>query len=223
VSDKRVRVVVVEDEPTLRQALEETLRAEGFVVAGFADYEASASVLAFAPDVVLLDVMLPHGDGFELARELRSRRELPVIFLTARDALDDRLAGFAAGAEDYLIKPFAMEELLARIRVVLRRIGRLSAPLEAGDIIVDEVSGRATRQRCDLSLTATEMHLLAYFIRHRGALLSKVQLLSQVWGYDAYDENLVEVHVSALRRKLEQRGPRVIDTVRNMGYRFVAR
>ena len=116
-----------------------------------------------------------------------------------------------------------MEELLARLRVVLRRIGRLSAPLEAGDIIVDEVTGQATRQRRDLALTATEMHLLVYFIRHRGALLSKVQLLSQVWGYDAYDENLVEVHVSALRRKLEQRGPRVIETVRNMGYRFVAR
>ncbi|HVA52825.1 MAG TPA: response regulator transcription factor [Acidimicrobiales bacterium] len=222
-SEERVRVVIVEDEPTLREALEETLRSEGFAVAGFADYEDPALVLAFSPDIALLDVLLPSGDGFDLARALRARREIPVLFLTARDALEDRLAGFATGADDYLIKPFAMEELLARLRVVLRRIGRLSAPLEAGDIIVDEVNGLATRKRCDLSLTATEMHLLAYFMRHRGALLSKVQLLSQVWGYDAYDENLVEVHVSALRRKLELRGPRVIDTVRNMGYRFVAR
>ena len=155
-----------------------------------------------------------------LARQLRARRDVPVLFLTARDAIADRVAGFALGADDYLVKPFALEELLARTRAVLRRTGRIGAVVEAGDLLLDETAGGLTRNGTPVELTPTELRLLAFLMRHRGQVLSKDQLLTQVWGYDAYDRNLVEVHVSALRRKLECSGPRVIHTVRGLGYRF---
>jgi len=122
-----------------------------------------------------------------------------------------------------LVKPFALEELLARIRAVLRRSGRLGAALEAGDVVVDEQAGFASRAGKDLLVTPTELRLLAFFVRHRGLVLSKHQLLTQVWGYDAYDPNVVEVHVSALRRKLELHGPRILETVRGLGYRLAPR
>lgn len=217
------RVVVVEDEEPVRQAVERALRREGIAVTGFSDCPAPDVVLAAAPDLAVLDVMLPNGDGFELARQLRAARDLPIVFLTARDAVEDRLGGFELGADDYLIKPFALEELLARIRAVLRRAGRLGAAIEAGDVVVDEQAGLAARAGSQLELTPTELRLLAYFVRHRGLVLSKHQLLTQIWGYDAYDPNVVEVHVSALRRKLEQRGPRILHTVRGLGYRLEPR
>jgi two-component system, OmpR family, response regulator len=128
--------------------------------------------------------------------------------------------GLELGADDYVVKPFALEELLARIRAVLRRSGRLSAVLEVGDLLIDEHGGWVTRGGEEIPLTATELRVLAFLVRHRGQALSKDQLLTQVWGYDAYDRNLVEVHVSALRRKLERAGPRLIHTVRGIGYRF---
>ncbi|HEY2656210.1 MAG TPA: response regulator transcription factor, partial [Solirubrobacteraceae bacterium] len=131
--------------------------------------------------------------------------------------------GFELGADDYLVKPFVLEELLARVRAVLRRTGRLGAPIQAGDIVVDEQTGLATRAGSSLGLTATELRLLAYLVRHRGAVLTKHQLLTQVWGYDEYDPNVVEVQISALRRKLEANGPRTIETVRGLGYRLDAR
>jgi DNA-binding response OmpR family regulator len=199
------------------------LQREGIATTVFADYPGRDRVLAAAPDLAVLDVLLPGGDGFQLARELRAARDLPIVFLTARDAVDDRLGGFALGADDYLVKPFALEELLARIRAVLRRTGRLSAAIEAGDIVVDEQAGRATRAGAPLELTPTELRLLAYLVRQRGLVLSKHQLLTQIWGYDAYDPNVVEVHVSALRRKLEAHGPRILETVRGLGYRFSSR
>jgi DNA-binding response OmpR family regulator len=157
-------------------------------------------------------------------RRLREqdRDRIAVILLTAKGEESDRVVGLRLGADDYVVKPFALEELLARIRAVLRRSGRLPSVLEAGDLLIDESGGWATRTGRPLSLTATELRLLAFLVRHRGQALSKDQLLTQVWGYDAYDPNLVEVHVSALRRKLEQRGPRVIQTVRGIGYRFAA-
>jgi two-component system, OmpR family, response regulator len=220
VTDLPARVVVVEDEPTVRDAVERALRGDGLWARGFDDFADPDAILREGPDLVILDVMLPGGDGFDLARALLGRRDVPIVFLTARDGIEDRLNGFALGADDYLVKPFALEELLARVRVVLRRRGRISAPLEAGDVIVDEATGTAARAGSNLELTPTELRLLSFFIRHRGAVLSKSQLLTQVWGYDAYDENVVEVHVSALRRKLEERGPRVIHTVRGLGYRF---
>ena len=218
-----IRVVVVEDETAVREAVESALRREGLSVIQFADYEEVETILGAAPDIAVLDVMLPDGDGLELARRLRARRELPIVFLTARDGIEDRLAGFALGADDYLVKPFAIEELLARIRAVLRRSGRTGAPLEAGDVLVDEQSAIAMRAGHELRLTPTELRLLAFFVRHRGLVLSKHQLLTQVWGYDAYDPNVVEVHVSALRRKLERHGPRVLETVRGLGYRLAVR
>jgi DNA-binding response OmpR family regulator len=223
VVDALIRVALVEDEPSVREAVERALRREGFSVNSFSDYVEPATIIGAAPDLAVLDVMLPHGDGLELARRLRSHRDLPIVFLTARDAIDDRIAGFALGADDYVVKPFALEELLARVRAVLRRTGRLGAPVEAGDIVVDEQIGIATRAGRNLALTPTELRLLSFFVRHRGLVLSKHQLLTQVWGYDAYDPNVVEVHISALRRKLERDGPRVLETVRGLGYRLNSR
>jgi two-component system OmpR family response regulator len=222
-SDQSVRVAVVEDEEPVRLAVERALRHEGVSVAGFADYAEPALILAFAPDLAVLDVRLPGGDGFELAGRLRAGRDVPIMFLTARDTVEDRLHGFELGADDYLVKPFALEELLARVRAVLRRTGRLGAVIEAGDVIIDEQAGFATGDRAPLDLTPTELRLLAYLVRHRGLVLSKPQLLTQVWGYGAYDPNVVEVHVSALRRKLEAHGPRILETVRGLGYRLTLR
>jgi DNA-binding response OmpR family regulator len=216
------RIAVVEDESAVRLAVERALRHEGMVTTGFADHAEPEQILAGAPDLAILDVRLPGGDGFDLARRLRARRDVPVIFLTARDAVDDRLRGFAVGADDYLVKPFALEELLARVRAVLRRTGRLDGAIVAGDLVVDEPAGLATRGGKELDLTPTELRVLAYLVRHRGLVLSKTQLLTQVWGYDAYAPNVVEVHVSALRRKLEQYGPRNIETMRGLGYRLTA-
>ena len=214
------RVVVVEDEAAVREAVLDGLRDEGFVATGFADAVDAETVLAGAPDLAVLDIALPGGSGFVLARALRARSTVSIIFLTARDAVADRVRGLELGADDYLVKPFALEELLARVRAVLRRYGRLSAVLEAGDLLIDEDQALVTRAGMVVALTATELRLLAFLVRHRGQALSKDQLLTQVWGYDAYDANLVEVHVSALRRKLELAGPRVIETVRGIGYRF---
>jgi DNA-binding response OmpR family regulator len=218
-----IRVALVEDEPSVREAVERALRREGFSVSSFGDYVEPGTIIGGAPDLAVLDVMLPGGDGLELARRLRARRDLPIVFLTARDAIEDRMAGFTVGADDYVVKPFALEELLARVRAVLRRAGRLSTPLEAGDIVVDEQAGFASRGGRGLALTPTELRLLAFFVRHRGLVLSKHQLLTQVWGYDAYDPNVVEVHVSALRRKLGHDGASVLETVRGLGYRLTGR
>ena len=214
------RVVVVEDEGLVSDAIAAALRAEGLSPVVFDDHVGADRVLAEAPDLLVVDVILPHGDGFDLARKVLARRDVPVIFVTARDGVGDRLEGFSVGADDYLPKPFALEELLARVRVVLRRRGRLEGALRVGDLVVDEASGDARRGGAELGLTPTELRLLAFFVRHRGLVLSKPQLLTQVWGYDAYDPNVVEVHVSALRRKLEQAGPRVIHTVHGLGYRL---
>jgi two-component system, OmpR family, response regulator len=215
------RVVVVEDEDALRDAVSAALESDGHAVTAFADGREPERILACSPDLAVLDVLLPGEDGFAVARRLRAARNVAVVFLTALDGLDDRLNGFALGADDYLVKPFALEELLARVRAVLRRAGRVAEPLEAGDLLVDEAAALATRAGRPLPLTPTELRLLAFLMRHRGQVLSKYQLLSQVWGYDAYDPNLVEVHTSALRRKLEDGGAsRLIHTVRGIGYRL---
>ena len=214
------RVVVVEDEQPVRDAVLAALVAERFAVTAFEDLPRAADVLAVAPDLAILDVLLPGGNGFDLARLLRQRHELPILFLTARDAVADRVAGLELGADDYLVKPFALEELMARVRAVLRRRGTIPQVLEVERLLVDEEHGFAARAGRELALTLTELRLLAFLMRHRGQALSKDQLLTQVWGYDAYDHNLVEVHISALRRKLEANGPRLIHTVRGIGYRF---
>jgi two-component system OmpR family response regulator len=214
------RVLVVEDEEAIRSPLAAALRGAGHEVRERADGSGFEEVVdAFRPDLALLDVQLPGGrDGFALAGALRGRSDCAVLMVTARDAVDDRLRGFAAGADDYVVKPFATVEVLARVGAILRRLGRVPATVQAGDLVVDEDARLAVRAGTTLELTATEFKLLAYLISHRGRVLSKTQLLTQVWGYDEYDPNLVEVHVSALRRKLEQHGPRLIHTARGLGY-----
>jgi two-component system OmpR family response regulator len=214
------RVLVVEDDALIRESVGAALERAGFVTCSVADgAEVAAAAADFRPDLALLDVMLPGAaDGFGLARMLRRDRDVPVIFLTAKDSATDRLAGFGAGADDYVVKPFIVEELVARVRAVLRRLGRVPATLDLGDLTIDEASTAVVRGGAELDLTATEYRLLAYLAHERGRILSKTQLLTQVWGYDDYAANLVEVHVSALRRKLEERGPRIVHTVRGFGY-----
>jgi DNA-binding response OmpR family regulator len=183
-------------------------------------FDLQGAVSTFRPDLVVLDVRLPGAsDGFDLAARLRSLAQVPIMFLTAADDLADRLRGFEVGADDYLVKPFAIGELLARIRAVLRRAGRLRSPTyEVCDLVVDEANRVALRGGVELFLTKTEFELLAVLARQPGEVFSKAQLLSLVWGFDGYDQNLVEVHMSALRRKLEAHGGRLIHTERGEGY-----
>jgi DNA-binding response OmpR family regulator len=217
----RPRVLVVEDDAALRRALVATLDASGFEVLGLADgLELTDEVDRFRPDLAVLDVGFGTGpDGFTQARLLRGQHGVPVIFVTAADALEDRLRGFEVGADDYLVKPFAMAELLARARVVLRRSGRLSSPtIEVRDLLVDEANRLVRRGGEVVELTKTEFEVLCALAREPGRVLSKVQLLALVWGFDEFAPNLVEVHVSSLRRKLEAHGPRLIHTERGEGY-----
>jgi DNA-binding response OmpR family regulator len=214
-------VLVVEDDSTLRTALVKVLEREELRVCAVgtaADAEAQAE--AFRPDVAILDVGLPDGrTGFDVARWLRSRGDIALIFLTAADALDDRLRGFDLGADDYLVKPFAVPELVARLKAVLRRAGRLvSSTIEVRDLVVDEATRLAIRGGSELALTPLEFELLLVLAKNVDTVFSKRQLLALVWGFDDFDPNLVEVHVSALRRKLEEHGPRLIHTARNAGY-----
>jgi DNA-binding response OmpR family regulator len=214
-------VLVVEDDNAVRSPLEVALRNEDYVVEACADGRGIEAVAAqFKPDLAVLDVRLPVGpDGYAMARILRGMSDQPILFLTAADAENERLSGFEAGADDYLVKPFSMAELLARVKALLRRSGRLSsAVLQFGDLLIDEGARSVVRNGQVVELTRTEYELLLALARHPGQVLSKVQLLTQVWGFDAYDANLVEVHVSALRRKLESTGARLVHTVRGMGY-----
>jgi DNA-binding response OmpR family regulator len=172
----------------------------------------------FRPDVVILDVMLPGRDGFALLETIRSRSRAGVVMLTARDSIDDRLRGLTTGADDYVVKPFILAELVARVNALMRRMGRIPTVLTVGDLVVDPEAVTVRRGKASISLTATEFKLLCYLAEHRGLVLNKSQLLSAVWGFDAYDPNLVEVFISALRRKLEEHGPRLLHTVRGMGY-----
>ena len=216
------RVLVIEDDDTLRECVRDGLLDAGYQVTTAADGTGfDALVDSFRPDAALLDVMLPGTSGLALAHRLRSRTQAAVIFLTARDAVTDRLAGFDAGADDYLVKPFVMAELLARTRAVLRRSGALtSGRLQVADLLIDEDAGEVIRAGRPIAVTATEFRLLTYLSRNRGRVLSKTQILTQVWGYEAYDPNLVEAYVSALLRKTEADGSRLIHTVRGVGYRM---
>ena len=218
---QRPRVLVVEDDTPIRLTLEVALRGEGYEVRAEPDGRGLEALAAtFRPDLAVLDVRLPVGpDGYAMAVLLRRSSDVPLLFLTAADAVEDRLAGFQAGADDYLVKPFSMAELLARAQALLRRAGRPSSSTwQVGDLVVDDGARSVARAGTRLELTRTEYDLLAVLVQHVGKVLSKTQLLTSVWGFDAYDGNLVEVHVSALRRKLEQAGPRVIHTVRGAGY-----
>ncbi|MFN2607374.1 MAG: response regulator transcription factor [Acidimicrobiales bacterium] len=211
----------MEDDEPIRSALVVTLRAEGYEVRPEPDGSAITTAAdQFRPDLAILDVRLPSGpDGYGIARILRGSSDLPLLFVTAADSLDARLAGFKAGADDYLVKPFSMAELVARVHALLRRAGRLSSQVrQVGDLIVDEGARTVRRAGQAIELTRTEYSLLAALVSHPGQVLSKIQLLTLVWGFDAYGTNLVEVHVSTLRKKLEAHGPRLVHTVRGAGY-----
>jgi len=175
----------------------------------------------FRPDLVVLDVMLPgRRDGFSLIDVVLGWGDVGIVMITARDGLSDRLRGLNGGADDYVVKPFELAELVSRVSAVLRRRGRLPAVVQIGDLMVDVEAGLAARDGQRLDLTATELRLLAFLVEQRGRIVSARQILTAVWGYDAYDPNLVQVHISGLRRKLEAHGPRIVHTVRGIGYRL---
>jgi two-component system, OmpR family, response regulator len=213
------RVLVIEDADAIRIAVESGLVGAGHSVLLRADgRDIERDLVQFRPDVVILDVMLPGRDGFALIQVIRARSRAGVVMLTARDGIDDRLRGLTTGADDYVVKPFVLAELVARVSALLRRMGRVPAVLTTGDLTVDPEAATVRRGESVITLTATEFKLLCYFAEHPGSVLNKSQILSAVWGFDAYDPNLVEVFISALRRKLEEHGPRLLHTVRGIGY-----
>jgi DNA-binding response OmpR family regulator len=164
--------------------------------------------------------MLPGRDGFALIDVIREWGDIGIVLITARDGLADRVRGLDGGADDYVVKPFELAELVSRVGAVLRRRGRLPRALQVGDLMLDVDAGVAVRAGHALDLTATELRLLHFLVEQRSRIVSANQILSAVWGYDAYDPNLVQVHISGLRRKLEAHGPRIVHTVRGIGYRL---
>jgi DNA-binding response OmpR family regulator len=217
------RILIVEDEPRLASFLEKGLRSNGFVTTVAKD-GTTGGLLARDDnfDLLVLDLGLPDKDGTEVLRELRAAgQRMPVIVLTARDDVSDKVAGLEGGADDYVTKPFRFEELLARVRVRLRDERTVERTvLRAGDIVLDLRTRRASTAGRTIDLTAREFTMLEVLIRHAGQVLSREQLLSHVWGYD-YDpgSNIVDVYIGYLRRKL---GSGAIETVRGMGYRLAA-
>jgi DNA-binding response OmpR family regulator len=211
------RVLVIEDAEAIRTAVLAGLTDAGYGAQGRVDGRALESDLGtYRPDLVVLDVMLPGRDGFALLDVVRRQSDAGVVMLTARDAVDDRLRGLHGGADDYLIKPFALAELVARVTAVLRRLGRTPSTVQVADLLLDGSAGTVLRGGAPIELTATELRLLDYLAAQRGRVVSKAQILTAVWGYQDYDPNLVEVHISALRRKLGE--PRLLHTVRGLGY-----
>jgi two-component system response regulator MprA len=218
-----VRVLVVDDEPQLRRALERALKLEGYEVALAPDGEEALTEIASAPyDAVVLDVLMPKRDGLSVCRELRERGDrTPVLMLTARDAVQDRVDGLDAGADDYVVKPFALEELLARLRALLRRTnGGAEGSLSYADLTLDPATREVRRGERPVDLTKTEFALLEQLIRHPRLVLTRSQLFEAVWGYDfGPRSNSLEVYVGYLRRKTEEGGePRLIQTIRGVGY-----
>jgi two-component system, OmpR family, response regulator len=217
------RLLVVEDEQTILELLSGSLRFAGFeVVTAASGAEAMRAVAASRPDLVLLDVMMPDGDGFEVMRRMRSSGPYPpVIFLTARDGVPDRVAGLALGGDDYVTKPFSLDEVVERIRAVLRRAGRPAAAtrLRVADLELDEESHEVRRDGTLVALTPTEFRLLQFLMLNAGRVLSKAQILDHVWGRNpAAEGTVVEPCLSYLRRKVDQGEPRLIHTVRGVGY-----
>ncbi len=216
-------VLVVDDDDAIRIALERALGLEGFVVSTVPGGRAALEqVEQQLPDVIVLDVAMPDVDGVTVTRTLRGQGlQLPILILSALDEVSDRVAGLQAGADDYLVKPFAVAELVARLHALLRRRSEaVSVPISVGDLLVDPARRVARRGSRELSLTRREFELLEVLSRHAGIVLSRTQLLSQVWGYDfEADGNVVDVFVGYLRRKLEAEGePRILNTVRGVGF-----
>jgi DNA-binding response OmpR family regulator len=216
------RIMIVEDAETIRLAVATALRSHGFEVTALTDgVDLETGLGAAQPDLVLLDVMLPGRDGFELLDVIRQSSTSAVIMLTARDTTADRVRGLTRGADDYLVKPFAIAELLARVDAVLRRTRPGGAVLSVGDLELTPDASRVRRDGAEIDLTDTERRVLGYLANHREQVVSKAQILTAVWGYEGFDDNVVEVYVSSLRRKLEAGGrDRLLHTVRGRGYRL---
>nr|WP_308204714.1 response regulator transcription factor [Frankia sp. R82] len=221
-----VRVLVVDDETTLAELLSMALRYEGWEVRSAGDGRTALRLAReFRPDAVVLDIMLPDMDGLEVLRRLRAETpDVPVLFLTARDAVEDRVAGLTAGGDDYVTKPFSLEELVARLRGLMRRAARTTeaaqgARLVVGDLTMDEESREVDRGGVPVHLTATEFELLRFFMRNPRRVLSKAQILDRVWNYDFGGQaNVVELYVSYLRKKIDAGRPPMIHTMRGAGY-----
>jgi two-component system response regulator MprA len=219
-----VRVLVVDDEPQLRRALERALKLEGYEVALAPDGEEALTEIASAPyDAVVLDVLMPKRDGLSVCRELRERGDrTPVLMLTARDAVQDRVDGLDAGADDYVVKPFALDELLARLRALLRRTGPAEpgAALRFADLELDPAARTVARGGRRIDLTRTEFSLLELLLRNPRVVLTRSVIHERIWGYDfGPGSNALGVYVGYLRRKLEAGGEsRLIQTVRGVGY-----
>lgn len=219
------KLLLVEDDQTLLDTLSFNLEREGYEVVRASD---GISALNLAreekPDLILLDVMLPEMDGLTVCRTLRREASTPIVLLTARGGEVDRIVGLDSGADDYIVKPFALGELYARLRAVMRRGGHdTTVKVESGDLVLDLVGHRAWRNRTGLNLTPKEFDLLAELIRHRGAVLTRDLLLQRIWGYEfSGDTRTVDVHIRGLREKVEEdpANPVRIETVRGLGYRF---
>jgi DNA-binding response OmpR family regulator len=220
------RVLVVDDEPSITELVAYNLRQEGFAVDCAADGRAALRMAEAAPyDLVVLDLMLPVVDGREVLRLLRRDHDTPVILLTARGGEADRVAGLEAGADDYLVKPFSVRELLARVHAVLRRFGRGVGKVRVGGVEIDPAQRRAVRDGRPVELTQTEFDLFWELAQSAGRVLDRESLIRRVWGYDFEgDRRTVDVHVRHLREKLEAdpARPRLIETVRGVGYRLRA-
>jgi two-component system, OmpR family, response regulator len=220
------RLLVVDDEPNTLELLSATLRFSGFEVASAGTgQEALELARDFRPDLIVLDVMMPGIDGFDVAKRLRaSGVRTPVLFLTARDSDEDKVTGLTIGGDDYVTKPFSLEEVIARIRSILRRTRGVDGDaatsiLSLGDITLDEDSYEVAKAGQPVELSATEFKLLRYFLHNPGRVLSKTQILEHVWSYDfGGDANIVETYVSHLRRKVDTTQPRLLHTLRGMGY-----
>jgi DNA-binding response OmpR family regulator len=216
------RVLVVEDDHGIADVLQRSLRMEGYEVRVAGDgVSALDQAHAFLPDVVLLDLGLPRMDGIEVARRLREDGDMAILMLTARDAVDDRVEGLDTGADDYLVKPFERQELLARMRALLRRKPpRGEAPIVVGDLMLNPDTHEVNRGERRMELTQREFELLEYLMRNERIVISRQRLLDEVWGYDPFSiTNTIEVFVSNLRRKLEAGGePRLLHTIRGAGY-----
>ncbi len=225
-STPEARLLVVDDEPNIRELLSASLRFAGFEVETAADgQQALALAETYRPDLLVLDVMMPGLDGFGVVRRMRQAgRRTPVVFLTARDAAEDKISGLTLGGDDYVTKPFSLDEVLARIRAVLRRTGGAqqapeSPRLTFADIELDEESHEVIKAGELIGLSPTEFKLLRYLMANAGRVLSKAQILDHVWNYDFNgDANVVESYVSYLRRKVDTTEPRLLHTIRGVGY-----
>ena len=218
------RILVVDDEPSILETVSGVLGDEGYAVTtATTGREALIAAESQRPDLIVLDVMLPDCDGLEVARRLRAEgRDPGILFLTALDSIEDRVAGLRLGGDDYLTKPFSLEEVVARVQAILRRVRpstNQQALLRVADLVMDTHTHEVWRGDVSVHLTATEFALLRYFMVNPRRVLSKSQILSAVWHSDFdVDENVVETYVSYLRKKLHRHGPPVIDTVRLVGY-----